>query len=90
MKTHFRAAAALAILFCLSNHQLSAATDAPPPTTANSSQKLEQFRKRANHIIVVYKENWSFDGLYGKFPSADGIAKAGAAARQVDKRSPIF
>jgi phospholipase C len=44
------------------------------------------FRKRVNHIIVIYQENWSFDGLYGKFPGADGIANAGAAARQVDKQ----
>jgi phospholipase C len=29
------------------------------------------------HVIVIYQENWSFDGLYGKFPGADGIANAG-------------
>jgi acid phosphatase len=38
-----------------------------------------------NHIIVIYQENWSFDSLYGKFPGANGIAKAGAALKQVDK-----
>ncbi|MDX6644279.1 MAG: hypothetical protein QOK40_6 [Miltoncostaeaceae bacterium] len=36
------------------------------------------------HIVVLYLENWSFDSLYGRFPGADGIARAGAAARQVD------
>ncbi len=40
---------------------------------------------KINHVIVIYQENWSFDGLYGKFPGANGIANAGAAARQVDK-----
>ncbi len=38
-----------------------------------------------NHIIVIYQENWSFDSLYGKFPGANGIAKAGNAIKQVDK-----
>lgn len=25
------------------------------------------------HLIVIYLENWSFDGLYGTFPGADGL-----------------
>jgi phospholipase C len=41
--------------------------------------------EKINHVVVIYQENWSFDGLYGKFPGANGIANAGAAARQVDK-----
>jgi phospholipase C len=41
--------------------------------------------ERIEHIIVIYLENWSFDGLYGRFPGANGITSAGAAARQVDK-----
>ena len=53
---------------------------------ADVPDKLHDFRSEVNHIIVIYQENWSFDGLYGKFPGADGIAKAGAAARQVDKQ----
>jgi phospholipase C len=40
---------------------------------------------RINHVIVIYQENWSFDGMYGLFPGANGIANAGAAVRQVDK-----
>ena len=28
------------------------------------------------HVIVIYQENWSFDGLLGKFPGANGIAGA--------------
>jgi acid phosphatase len=38
-----------------------------------------------NHLIVIFQENWSFDGLYGSFPGANGVANAGAAATQVDK-----
>jgi len=37
------------------------------------------------HVIVIYQENWSFDGLFGKFPGANGLANAGATTRQVDK-----
>jgi len=40
---------------------------------------------RIDHIIVIYQENWSFDGLYGLFPGANGIANAGDTVRQVDK-----
>jgi phospholipase C len=29
-----------------------------------------------DHFIVVYQENWSFDGLYGSFPGANGLANA--------------
>ncbi len=58
---------------------------AEPTTTATPENRLAALRQRVNHIIVIYQENWSFDGLYGKFPGADGIDQAGAAARQVDK-----
>jgi phospholipase C len=39
---------------------------------------------KIQHIIVIYQENWSFDGLYGKFPGADGLDQAGDAVSQVD------
>ena len=45
----------------------------------NKSQNID-------HWIVIYQENWSFDGLYGKFPGADGLNHAAAAANQVDKQ----
>jgi phospholipase C len=37
-----------------------------------------------NHFIVIYQENWSFDGLYAQFPGANG-APPGTNANQVDK-----
>jgi phospholipase C len=40
---------------------------------------------RIKHLIVIYQENWSFDGLFGKFPGANGLNNAGATIRQVDK-----
>ena len=35
-----------------------------------------------NHVVVIYLENHSFDNLYGLFPGANGIAKAGAKATE--------
>ena len=32
------------------------------------------------HVIVIYQENWSFDGLFGKFPGANGLANATPAS----------
>ncbi|HEU5196500.1 MAG TPA: alkaline phosphatase family protein [Methylomirabilota bacterium] len=29
-----------------------------------------------DHLVVIYQENWSFDGLFGKFPGANGLANA--------------
>src|SRR6185369_17388992 len=40
--------------------------------------------KKIKHIVIIYQEKWSFDGLYGKFPGADNLDQAGAALRQVD------
>lgn len=42
------------------------------------------------HVIVIYQENWSFDGLYGKFPGADGIANAGDRVKQIKKDGTPF
>jgi phospholipase C len=39
-----------------------------------------------NHFVVIYQENQSFDGLYGNFPGANGIANASATSlNQVDR-----
>jgi acid phosphatase len=38
------------------------------------------------HFVVIYQENWSFDGLYGSFPGANGIANASPTAlSQLDR-----
>src|SRR5262245_58608405 len=42
--------------------------------------------QQIDHFIVIYQENWSFDGLYGSFPGANGIANASAASlKQLDR-----
>ncbi|HTJ01095.1 MAG TPA: acid phosphatase [Dongiaceae bacterium] len=50
----------------------------PPP----HRQVLPQI----DHFIVIYQENWSFDGLYGNFPGANGLANAiGTTTNQLDR-----
>src|SRR5215470_13937743 len=46
--------------------------------------------QKINHLVVIYQENWSFDSLYGRFPGANGIDNAGAAATQVDKNGEPY
>ena len=48
---------------------------------ADRKNPIEQIE----HLIVIYQENWSFDGLFGRFPGANGLDRAGASVRQVDK-----
>ena len=47
-----------------------------PPTTATSFSDVQ-------HIVVIYQENWSFDGQYGSFPGATGVG-LGSAVSQVN------
>ena len=53
-----------------------------PAATAAAFARL---RGKIKHVIVIYQENWSFDGLYGSFPGAEGVAAAGRTTRQIDK-----
>src|SRR5262249_41135213 len=39
-----------------------------------------------DHFVVIYQENQSFDGLYGNFPGANGLANASATSlSQLDR-----
>ena len=53
---------------------------------ANAAGSLDPI----NHLIIIYQENWSFDGLYGKFPGANGLENAASAAPQVDKNGKPY
>lgn len=70
--------ARLALLALLGLAATVAAIDRP---TVRAQPALD----RINHVVVVYQENWSFDGLYGSFPGANGLANASATTPQVDK-----
>ena len=54
-------------------------TESSAPATGNSASKARL--ANIEHWIVIYQENWSFDGLYGKFPGADGLNHAAATGR---------
>jgi phospholipase C len=43
--------------------------------------------KDIKHIIVIFQENWSFDGLYGRFPGANGYAKSFETLPQLDVKA---
>lgn len=45
--------------------------------TMNGFGQVDAFRHRVKHIVVIYQENWSFDGLYGFYPGADNLTKKG-------------
>jgi len=45
---------------------------------------------KIKHIIVIYQENWSFDGLYGQFPGANGLSKDDRANPQVDQNGGLL
>ena len=56
------------------------------PSLARAQDAQAQLRAKVNHIVVIYQENWSFDGLYGRFPGANGISQASPGSlAQVDK-----
>ena len=59
---------------------------AAPPAAVNAAGPLDPI----NHWIVLYQENWSFDGLYGDFPGANGLANAGDTVKQVDKNGMAY
>ncbi len=64
---------------CLTGAALFASCASMAPAASNPSPSDCPVK----HIIVIYLENHSFDNLYGQFPGANGLANAGATARQV-------
>src|SRR6266436_1154353 len=48
---------------------------------------LEARLKRIQHFIIFYQENWSFDGLYGQFPGANGRQNGFDTLPQADKKT---
>ena len=60
------------------------------PVSAVWGNEQKNPLEKIEHVIVIYQENWSFDGLFGKFPGANGLDRAGAAVRQVDKTGKVL
>jgi len=60
-----------------------AAIAAAPSTPAHAATAAEL--SKIQHIVVIYLENHSFDNLFGRFPGANGVSKAGKTLIQIDK-----
>ena len=53
-----------------------------PSSDPGGTQALDQI----DHFVILYEENWSFDGLFGNFPGANGISNASPASlTQIDR-----
>ena len=55
------------------------------PLLASGADENEG-QKKIQNIVIIFQENWSFDGLYGKFPGANGVDSPGISFAQVDKK----
>jgi len=64
----------LRVLFLISAVMLSACG---PRHHKHEPARVKAFKSRVKHIIVIYEENWSFDGLFGDFPGANNLNLAG-------------
>lgn len=60
-----------------------AAAQQPPGRRASGLE-------RVGNILVVYMENRSFDNLFGTYPGANGIARAGTRAMQRDRDGQVY
>ncbi len=63
----------------------NSAQSKPSQLSAAKQNKLNKI----NHIIVIFMENWSFDGLYGLFDGADGVQKIDKVA-QLDQNGQPY
>jgi acid phosphatase len=74
----FRLAAAFVVAVLAATLIPASVRSAPPDDVA-------AMRRAVKHVVVIYQENWSFDGLYGSFPGANGVANAAPTTPQRDK-----
>ncbi len=64
----------------------NAAPAASARARRHAAPRATTLRDAIEYVVVIYQENWSFDGLYGSFPHADGLKNAAPSTyAQVDK-----
>jgi phospholipase C len=68
---------------CSPNNGRKVSNEKANDETKAAAEKIKQLKSKVKHIIIIYQENWSFDGLYGKFPGANNLANA--SNNQVDR-----
>ncbi|MDQ2743699.1 MAG: hypothetical protein M3Z66_15595 [Chloroflexota bacterium] len=81
----WRSAAILAMLTALALAAVAAATYRPyrPPTPASpgpAPSRSSAPRYPIKHVVIIVRENHSFDNLFGRFPGADGATHAELAS----------
>ena len=64
---------------------LAGCSSAQTAATPNPRKAAAQ----VNHVVVIFEENWSFDGLFGKYPGANGIDNAGPVVQLDKKGNPL-
>ena len=79
----------VAVWSCFAALLLVTGCTAPLPADSRSVGQPSGLEK-IRHVIVIYQENWSFDGLYGKFPGAEGLANAGERVTQMKKEGTPY
>jgi phospholipase C len=50
-------------------------------TTPGLAMQIGQAQRRITHVIVIYEENWSFDGLYAYYPNVNGARGASSGGQ---------
>lgn len=55
-----------------------------PPLPARAQTPAPGIEK-INHVVIIFMENWTFDGLYSKFPGANGLQDPSSHIVQVDR-----
>jgi phospholipase C len=62
---------------------VACAAQAPAPLDSRGIERID-------HVVVLFQENWSFDGLFGKFPGANGLSNAASALPQSDRNGNVY
>ncbi len=57
---------------------------------ARPAQRATASLSDLQNIIIVYRDGWSFDSLYGNFPEANGLDKAKNTERQADRSGKSY
>jgi acid phosphatase len=60
------------LLAALTATGLAAGALAPFPASAQVTHNVNNIKT----VVVIYLENWSFDALFGRYPGANGLARA--------------
>jgi len=61
-----------------------------PNVFAGDPAKIDAFKQDIQHIVVIYQENWSFDGLYFGYPDSDKLLPDSPALKQRSRDGKLY